>query len=116
MGLPGGRKISDHPRLVEQEVKALRDTGRKKVFGVWLPDGAKAAEAWTLPLGISSVLEMGASRQKSELIHHICRADSSASQDPWSGLLMSADSLTGQPRSPLWAWPHQLLSSASGLT
>lgn len=102
--------MSQRRRPRPSGVKGLsRTLGRNRFRGCSSftdPGGAAAAEAWTLPLGMSSAPEIGASRIESDLIHHICRADSECHSGPRvqrGDVSPQADSLTGRPQ--LLAWP-----------
>lgn len=105
--------------------------GSRKGQALWLelphdPGGPPLQRDWTLPLGISSAPEMGASKLKSDLIHNICGADTKCQLGPmaWPGdVSAQPDSLTRQPSPiaaaspplPPWAGATQCPAVATGL-
>lgn len=75
------------------------------------PGGPPLHRAWTLPLGVYSAPETGASKLGPDLIHNICTADSTCQLGPtaWPGdVRPQPDSLTWQPSPQRQVQPAQL--------
>lgn len=115
--LPGGRGTGDRAHLTEKKAKAqggeglCRAPGRDNLCGcssLMTLVGPQPRRAWTLPLGISSAPETGASKLESDLIHNICGADSECQLGPTArpaDVSPQPGSLTWQPSSQPQAWP-----------
>lgn len=85
--MPSSQRRGPRPSGVKAGVGLQGGTVSAGCSSLVDPGRAVTAEAWTHPLGTIPAPETGASSLESDLIRNICRADLSASQDPWPGLV-----------------------------